>query len=151
MTEGEELLAAAAADPYADAWDSLYERACHEGFFDADEAFLIPRLADLAGRYAPADRENVLMLAGKIAADLDEANWPQYAEAFATMHRRTNDWLVTPTDPGSFVYRLQAVMALKATCAPPTRSSRRSPRSGTAPNLPKGLTRRPPASRWPPS
>lgn len=113
MTKVKELLATAAVDPHADAWDSLYEKACHEGFSDADVAFLIPRLADLAGRYAPADRDNALMLAGKMAADLDEANWPRYADAFATMHRLTNDWLATPTDPGSFVYRLQAVMALE--------------------------------------
>ncbi|AEV86812.1 hypothetical protein ACWT_5794 [Actinoplanes sp. SE50] len=113
MIEVEGLLAAAAADPYADAWDSLHEKAGQERFLDADEAFLIPRLADLAGRYAPADRDNVLMLAGRIAADLDEANWPRYAEAFATMHRLADDWLVTPIDPGSFVYRLQAVLALE--------------------------------------
>ncbi|MET8364958.1 hypothetical protein AB0J68_22110 [Micromonospora sp. NPDC049580] len=113
MTKVDELLATAAADSYADAWDSLYEKACHEGFSEADEAFLIPRLADLAGRYAPAGRDNVLMLAGKIAADLDEANWPRYAEVFATMHRLTNDWLATPTDRHSFVFRLQAVMALE--------------------------------------
>jgi hypothetical protein len=53
------------------------------------------------------------MLGGQIAADLEETEWPRYAEALAALHRLTNDWLATPTDPQSFVFRLQAVMALE--------------------------------------
>ncbi|MFG2109803.1 hypothetical protein [Micromonospora chersina] len=113
MTRIEELLAAAAVDPHAGAWDELYEEACHQGLSDADEAFLIPRLADVAARFAPADRDNALLLGGEIAADLDETSWLRYAEALAALRRLTNDWLPTPTDPQSFVFRLQAVMALE--------------------------------------
>lgn len=133
VTKIEELLATAAADPYADAWDTLYVEACHQGFSDADEAFLVPRLADLAGGYAPADRDNVLILGGKVAADLDETEWPRYAEAFATLHRLTNDWLATPTDPHSFVFRLQAVMALEGDEPPlPTSADTNTSASGVS-------------------
>lgn len=36
-----------------------------------------------------------------------------YAEALAALRRQTDEWLATPTDPRSFVFRLQAVMGLE--------------------------------------
>lgn len=107
-----ELLAAAAPDPRARAWDTLYEAVRHAGLVESDRDILLRRLPGIAVRYAPADRDNVLMLAGQIAAELDEAVWPRYEGELAELRALTGDWLPNPVDSRGFVYRLQAVMAL---------------------------------------
>ncbi|MEU4472628.1 hypothetical protein [Micromonospora sp. NPDC023888] len=113
MTKVEELLAEAAADPRAAAWNVLYEQACQEGFHEPEEALLIARLAELASEFVPADRDEVLILAGKLAVDMDEQSQRRHADALAQLRHLTTDWLPTPTDAQSFIYRLRAVMALE--------------------------------------
>ncbi|GAA1366288.1 hypothetical protein [Catellatospora chokoriensis] len=112
MSKTEALLARAAADPHATAWDELYVTACHYGFPDMDEATLLPCLADIAARFEPSDRDNVLILAGQIATRLDETSWPLYAEPLTALQHLAAGWAMTPTDPPAFIYRLRAVMAL---------------------------------------
>ncbi|WP_074308769.1 hypothetical protein [Micromonospora cremea] len=113
MTTVEELLAEAAADPRAAAWGVLYERACQEGFDEAGEALLIARLANIASEFLPADRDEVLVLAGKLAVDMDERSHRRHADTLAQLRHLATDWLPTPTDAQSFIYRLRAVMALE--------------------------------------
>ncbi|MEU6207159.1 hypothetical protein ABZ814_26625 [Micromonospora musae] len=113
MTTVEELLAQAAADPRAAAWDVLYERACHEGFYEAEETLLITRLANIAAEFAAADRDEVLTLAGQLAADMDEQSHRRNAETLAQLRHLATDWLPTPTDSQTFIYRLRAVLALE--------------------------------------
>ena len=112
VTKFEELLAANLVDPHAPAWDALYAEVCRPGLSSADEALLLPSLAHLASRFAPADRDNVLIIGGQVAAGLTEASWHRHAGALTAMQRLIWDWLPTPTDPHSFVVRLQAAMAL---------------------------------------
>ncbi|MEU5566760.1 hypothetical protein [Micromonospora musae] len=113
MTTVKELLAQAAADPRAAAWGVLYERACHEGFYEAEETLLITRLAHNAAEFAPADRDEPLILAGQLAADMDEESHRRNAETLAQLRHLATDWLPTPTDGPSFIYRLRAVLALE--------------------------------------
>lgn len=113
MTKIENLLRAAAADPHAPAWGELYQEVCHQGQCYPDGFFLLPHLADIAAGFAPAERDHALIFAGEIAVDLDETSRSQYAEALATLHRLTDAWLSTPTDPQTFIYRLQTVLALE--------------------------------------
>lgn len=113
MTKIEDLLRTAAADPDALAWDELYQEVCHQGHCYPDGFFLLPHLADIAASFAPADRDHVLIFAGQIAVDLDEASRVQDTEALATLHRLTDAWLSTPTDTRTFIYRLQTVLALE--------------------------------------
>jgi hypothetical protein len=113
VTKIEDLLATAAADPQAPAWDDLYHEVCHQGHCYPSGFFLLPHLAGIAARFAPADRDHALIFAGEIAVDLDDASRARYAETLATLHRLTDAWILTPTDPQTFIYRLQTVMALE--------------------------------------
>jgi hypothetical protein len=56
---------------------------------------------------------NALIFAGQIAVDLDEASRIRYAEALAILRGLADTWLSTPTDPQTFVYRLQTVLAME--------------------------------------
>jgi hypothetical protein len=69
-------------------------------------------LAGIAAGFTPGSRDRVLIFAGEIAVDLDDASRAQYAEALASLRRLTGDWLNAPTDPHTFVC-LQAVLALE--------------------------------------
>lgn len=113
MTKIEELLRAAAANRDPAAWDRLYQEVCHQGWCYPEGFFLLPHLADIAAGFAPTDRDNALILAGQIAADLDEASRVRYAEALAVLRGLTGEWLVTSTDPQTFIYRLQTVLAFE--------------------------------------
>ncbi|MEV4538935.1 hypothetical protein AB0J82_34700 [Asanoa sp. NPDC049518] len=113
VTSVENLLVEAEADPHAPAWNVLYERACQEGFHESEEALLISRLANVAAEFTPADRDDVLILAGQLAVDMDERSLRQHAGALEQLRQLTTDWLPTPTDGRSFIYRLRAVMALE--------------------------------------
>ncbi|MCM0673723.1 hypothetical protein NCC78_03220 [Micromonospora phytophila] len=113
VTTVEELLAEAASDPRAPAWGVLYERACQEGFDKAEETLLIARLATIASVFMPADRDEVLILAGKLAVDMDERSHRRQADILVQLCHLTTDWLPTPADARSFIYRLRAVMALE--------------------------------------
>lgn len=113
MTGIEDLLRSVAADPHTPAWDDLYHEVCHQGECYPEGFFLIPHLADIAARFAPEHRDHVLVFAGEVAADLDDASRTRYAEALATLRRLSDGWLSAPTDAQTFVYRLQAVLALE--------------------------------------
>ncbi|WP_229073398.1 hypothetical protein [Actinoplanes sp. DH11] len=113
MTTVEEMLAAAEADAYSYAWDSLLEEVRHVGIHDDERALLIERLPAITARFAPADRDNVLLLAGHLAADVDEAAWPRHAEALTALRSLAGDWLASPADAGLFIHRLQAAVALE--------------------------------------
>ncbi|WP_213011581.1 hypothetical protein [Paractinoplanes toevensis] len=113
MTTIEQMLGSAGADPYSDSWDQLFEQVRHVGISDADRTLLIERLPGIAAGCSAADRDNVLFLAGHIAADLDEASWPQFSNELETLHALAGDWLTSPKDPELFLYRLQAVAALE--------------------------------------
>ena len=113
MTKIEDLLQIASTDPRASAWNDLYQEVCHQGHCYPDGFFLVPLLAGIATGFAPEDRDNVLSLAGDIAVDLDEASRDRYAEALATLRRLMDESLGTPSDPQTFVYRLQTVLALE--------------------------------------
>ena len=113
MTKIEDLLRTTAADPDAQAWGELYQEVCHQGHCYPDGFFLIPRLADIAAGFAAADRDRVLIFAGQISVDLDQVSRVEYAEALATLHGLTDAWLSSPTDPQTFIYRLQTVLALE--------------------------------------
>lgn len=107
------MLANAEDDPYSDFWDQLFEQVRHVGICDADRTLLIDRLPGIAARYPAGDRDNILFLAGQFAADLDEVSWPRFSQELETLHLLAGDWLSSPTDPGLFLYRLQAVTALE--------------------------------------
>ena len=113
VTKIEDLLRTAAADPQTPAWNDLYHEVCHQGQCYPSGFVLLPQLAGIAARFAPADRDHPLIFAGEIAVDLDDASRAQYAETLATLNRLTDAWLSTPTDPQTFIYRLQAVLALE--------------------------------------
>jgi hypothetical protein len=113
VTTIEQMLASAEADPHSDFWDRLFEQARHVGISDADRTFLLNRLPGIAARYPAGRRDNVLFLAGQIAADLDEATWPRFSNELKSLHSLASDWLASPTDPRFFLYRLQAVVALE--------------------------------------
>ncbi|GIH03674.1 hypothetical protein Rhe02_17410 [Rhizocola hellebori] len=113
MTKIENLLQTVAADPHAPAWSDLYHEVCHQGQCYPDSFPLLPDLAVIAAGFTPADRDQVLIFAGNIAADLDQASRARYAEALATLHQLTETWLPTPIDPQDFIYRLKTVLALE--------------------------------------
>jgi hypothetical protein len=102
VTNVERLLETATADPDATAWHELYQEVCHQGQCYPDGFFLLPHLAQIAAGFAPASRDNVLILAGQIAVDLDETSRIRYAEALAALRRSTDEWISTPTDPQTF-------------------------------------------------
>ncbi|WP_433796466.1 hypothetical protein [Actinoplanes sp. CA-252034] len=113
MTTIEQMLAGAEADPYSHHWDQLIEQVCHVGIGEDDRTRLIDSLPAIASRYPAGDRDNVLLLAGQIAADVDEESWPRFAEELKALHSLAGDWLAAPADPGLFLYRLQAMAALE--------------------------------------
>jgi hypothetical protein len=113
VTTIEQMLTAAEADPYSDFWDQLFEQARHIGTSDDDQALLLQRLPEIAGRYSPGEQDGVLFLAGQLAADLDEARWPRFREELATLRFLAGGWLASPASPQDFLYRLQAMTALE--------------------------------------
>ncbi len=106
-----DLLATAATDPAAEAWDDLFEQVRHTGVSDSEKALLLERLPAIAGRFAPAGRDGPLFLAGQLAADLDEDRWPRFHDQLTVLRALAADWLGIPDD--AFLYRLQAAVALE--------------------------------------
>ena len=107
------MLADAEPDPYSDSWDQLFEQVRHVGISANDRTLLIERLPEIAARYSPHERDNILFLAGQLAADLDEACRPRFLGALASLRSLASDWLAAPTSPQDFLYRLQATVALE--------------------------------------
>lgn len=70
-------------------------------------------LVQIAAGFAPADRDEVLVLAGQVAVDMDELARARHAETLVQLLDLTTDWLPTPVDPRSFIYRLRAMLALE--------------------------------------
>lgn len=113
MSKIEDLLQVAAADPHASAWSDLYAEVIDHGECDPASYFLLPLLADIAAGFDPADRGYPFLLAGCIAFDLAQASRDRYAEALVALRRLMVETLSTPTNPMTFGYRLQALLALE--------------------------------------
>ncbi|MEU8660585.1 hypothetical protein [Actinoplanes philippinensis] len=113
MTTIEQMLATAEGDPHSDSWDQLFEQVCHVGISEQDRTLLISRLPAIAARHRADDRDNIMLLAGRIAADVDEATWPRFSEEWETLQSLAGNWLDSPADPGLFLHRLQAASALE--------------------------------------
>lgn len=112
MATVDELLVQAAMDPRAAAWGVLHDRACQDGFHEAETALLLARLPDIAAEFVPADRDLVLILAGQLAVEMDRPARRRHAKALAPLRDLAVDWLLAPADEPLFIYRLRAVLAL---------------------------------------
>jgi hypothetical protein len=109
MTGVRALLDDAAADPRSPTWSRIYHTVCPQGSCSPAGWDLLPELARIAVRYAPEDRDEVLLLAGAVAGTAGD----RYLQERQTLREAAQTWLVLPTDAATFVHRWQAALALE--------------------------------------
>ena len=105
-------------DPGDDVWEELWSRLCHQLTVYTASFAALPRLAETAGRWAPADRMMILSLCGSIVAGAQQRHRAAdmraaYAAETAELLRLTGETMRVPTDERTFVYLLQAEMAFE--------------------------------------
>ncbi|GLW10306.1 hypothetical protein Misp01_54340 [Microtetraspora sp. NBRC 13810] len=113
-----ELLDQLVPDSRAAVWDELWSCICHQMTVYPASFAALPRLAEIARSWAPADRTMILSLCGSIVAG---ARQPHGAGDVRMIHaaeieellRLTNETMHAAIDEDSFIYMLQAVLAFE--------------------------------------
>lgn len=65
------LLASLSPDPQSSEWEKLWSRLCHQGTVYSASFAVLPALLDIADRWSPAERAQVIALAASILASED--------------------------------------------------------------------------------
>src|SRR5262249_20329691 len=109
------LLARAEPDMDSPIWEELWSRLCHQGTVYPASPAALPMLAEMAGRWSPAERTMPLVLAAAIAARVD-APHVSYPSEIARLRVLTEEALGGPhlaDDSATYVYLLQALLAFE--------------------------------------